>query len=511
MVHILQRKWKQNIDKCLRYCVQEFLTNPQFKHILQDMTLLLNENKVIEAYTYCTNTSEYFRIKSKASLFLEVRELLEPISLQFRDKRWNKQLFNICSWFDITKNPDDIISCLTGLISSDIQTTHPNMVSQYALQSNSSMVKGLALHDKYAVPIAKRILKYLTNNHQKYEVWEPGRIIHPTMYFMACTPDVIISHRKKEFYRMMDALHAQHQLSPGELSNNALQAVFELKTFHKAQISKQDMNHILDMIEIGYDGVKKQLVKIITDLAVKQKILPTSKTREIDFRHRLQANTLDGFSKTFILYPTDEFLMLNMKSVPANQLGFIPKSYKKYEWSMENLCSKSTIGRAWVFLYDPNNVEESEPLHVFSYEKSPFMLLPKSKVYRQMLEQRCVLQHYNSDAVSLFIGMFCIQDGDTNSQWSYAKSNASPGIILIIEATMHTETTMAFEECALIELNERCPQALGAKNPLPLCELTDIIHSLVWSRQLERETSYGLGNYNPETDVAEYVLKDSFL
>lgn len=511
MAQAIQRKWKQNIDQCLRYCLKEFLKNPQYQDIHHDMVSLLDENKVIEAYAHCTNTSESFRIKSKASLFLELRELLEPISPKFEEKRWNKQLFNICSWFDINKSPHDILAYLYENISSDIQTTQPNTLTQYALHSKSFMVKGVALHSKYAVPIAGCILKYLTNNYEMFQVWEPGRLIHPTLYFMACTPDVIISHSKKDFYRMMDSVHAQKLPSGEELANNAVQAILELKTFHKAHLSKSDMNAILEMSELQYYKAKESIVKIITDLAVKQKILPTSETREVDYIQRSHSKSLRGFSKTFILYPTDDFIKLNMKSIPTNQLGFIPSTYTKYSWPMENLCSENTLGRAWVLLYDPCDGENTEPQHVFSYEKSPFVLLPKSKVFRQMLEQRCVVQYYNSDAVSLFVGMFCVgEDGETNTQGPYGNSKVSPGLVLVIETKLHAETTRAFEECSLMKLNEKYPQALGATSPLPPQDVTDIINSLVWTTQLEEKTSFGLGNYNPKTDLSEQVLKDSF-
>jgi len=509
----MQSKWQQNIDQCLKHALQEFLKNSQFNYILQHMTHLLQENKVVEAYSYCTGTSEYFRIKSKASLFLELRELLEPVSSKVKERRWNKQLSNTCSWFDIKKDSEDIVSCLNGLLSSGIQITQPNTVNQYSLQSKNAMVRGLALHAKYAVPIAKRILQDLISNHEDYEVWEPGRLIHPTMYFMACTPDVIISHKKVDFYRMIDNLHAQHPLTTDDLHTNALQAVFELKTFHKSKISKQVMNNVLDSIRVGGDGVKKELVNIITDMAVKQKITPTKKTREMDFKHRTQTKNLNGLSKTFTLYPTEEFLILDAQTIPTTQLGFIPKNYKKDEWPMENLCSEKTIGRAWVFVYDPQNMEDFEPTYVFSYKKSPFMLLPKSKVYRQMLEQRCVVQRYNSDAMSVFIGMFCVDEEveDTKYQEYRDQKKVSPGIVLVIETKIHSETTRAFEECALIELFQRYPQTLGAENQRPMCELTDMIHSLVWSAKLEKETSYGLGNYNPEKDLAQSVLGACFV
>lgn len=513
MFHIIQQKWRRNLDECLKQCVEEFLKNPQFSYILQDITILLQENKVVEAYSYCTNVSEYFRVKSKASLFLEFRELLEPTSPECQNRRWNKQLLNLSSWYDINTNPEDVISCFTGSTISDIQIPHPSTVNQYSLQSKSYMIKGLALHDKFAAPIARRILKELIDNHQEYEVWEPGRLIHPTLYFMACTPDIIISHRKTDFYKMMDDLHAKRPLSSELLTNNAVQAVFELKTFHKAKITKQTISNVLDMIRIGHDGVKKQLVKIIIDTAVKQQILPASKTREKDFQYRAHSKKLDGFSKTNILYPTDEFLMLDVQTMPTNQLGFISKMYKEYEWPMEHLCSKSTIGRAWVFVYDPSRSDDLEPTQVVFYEKSPFILLPKSKVYRQMLEQRCVIQHYNSDAVSLFIGMFCAESDDmqTDCKGSYNKTNTDPGIVLVIETKINTETTRAFEECALVGLNQWCPQALGIRHPLPVCELGDIIKSVVWSQELEKNTSYGLGNYNPEKDATLSVLTTCFV
>lgn len=464
-VSSVHRIWINRFQQYLKLYIETFLTVNMNPDLDEQIRANVTAGKFIKAYIIVTKYDESFRLTSKSKLFFTFRDLISPCHIETSKTKMIDQLGQIAKWIRVSSPEDidlDFTSYLNAFYLPIIKSGHKQGSSKLP------MFIGQYLHDTYGVPLVRFFLPLINLDPMSCVVCTTGRIPHVKIPGFACTPDVLVVNNEDTFYEDINESICNWNSNPLS-NNNSLKLIIEIKTFHKIRVDKMQAFKIYNKITQNQD-VKEDLLQLFKFLIHKQQIT-------VDFKIEGKRKRNERFTKKCVLYPVKNYRHTSISHKQIAKFGFLRGVKAQKQYPINDICGNNTQGRLWIMFYNPHQAE-NVPVKYVLFDKSPFLFTPCSKVFYQMLEQRCVFQYHNPNATSLFIGMFSLQSDDSEN------SHICPSLVFVLEVIYTTFLIASMEETA-VRLLCQYPEMFRDQGSEPMTsdEIEQFVKYLVWSKE----------------------------